>query len=213
VTPEDVRERLGFAAARQLELLQLNGGDLVRADPRSRQQLVQEFFFHLIGAVEMLAQFVNESRNLGLDEEDATARSVAKELPAGDSLRIALEELYANTRLPMPADPYSDEGIVYRAWNYRHQVTHRNRQPFQFNIQIGIAYDYGPGLRGFLREQIAKRRRRAPEHPTSAHFHLDPREQPAHGVARRASYLTAQKDSQRMLETFSVRCERALAAV
>jgi hypothetical protein len=55
-----------------------------------------------------------------------------------DPLRVALEALYANTRRrPVPSDPYSEEGIIFRIWNYRNQVTHRRRQPFQFNVGIG----------------------------------------------------------------------------
>ncbi len=30
----------------------------------------------------------------------------------------------------MPSEPYSSEGLKYRAYNYRHQVTHRGLNPF-----------------------------------------------------------------------------------
>jgi hypothetical protein len=56
LTAEDVRERLGFARRRKDELIVLNGGNLPSADPHHRQQLVQEFFFHLVGAIEVLAK-------------------------------------------------------------------------------------------------------------------------------------------------------------
>ena len=65
--PEDVRERLSFAEKRLKELFALNGGNLAGADGSERQQLLQEFFFHLVGATEVLAQFVNEVRSLGID--------------------------------------------------------------------------------------------------------------------------------------------------
>jgi hypothetical protein len=78
-----------------------------------------------------VAQFVNEARNLGLDVEDASVSRVIQALPQGDGFRAALAALYANTKRGrrVPSDLYSDEGVIYRIWNYRHQVTHRRRQP------------------------------------------------------------------------------------
>jgi hypothetical protein len=98
LTDEEVRERLAFARTRKEQLVLLNGGDLPGADPHYRQQLVQEFFFHLVGAIEVLAQRVNEARNLGLDVEDASASAVIRKLANGDALQAALTALYANTR-------------------------------------------------------------------------------------------------------------------
>lgn len=160
LTAEDVRERLSFARRRKEELIGLNGGDLPGADPHFRQQLVQEFFFHLVGAIEVLAQLVNEARNLGLGVEDASSKEVIKRLLQADVLRAPFALLYANTRERAPSNPYSDEGLIYRIWNYRHQVTHRRRQPFQFNIGISTAIDFGGGIRGRWREF---RYRRAPD--------------------------------------------------
>jgi hypothetical protein len=214
LTAEEVRERLGSARRRKAELIALNGGDLPGADPHYRQQLVQELFFHLVGAIEVLAQLVNEARNLGLDVEDASARPVIQALPQGDGLRAALEALHADTRRrkPVPSDLYSDDGVIYRIWNYRHQVTHRGRQPFQFNVGIGTAIDFGPGLRGRWR---GFRHRRNPDPDTqapgrSAHFILDPREPP--GV-RTASMYSVADELERMLELISTRCEDALALI
>ncbi len=48
------------------DLKMLNNGDLAGAKPEDRQMLVEEFFFHLVGAVEVLAQVINEKRGLGL---------------------------------------------------------------------------------------------------------------------------------------------------
>ena len=70
--PEDVRERLRFAAVRRDDLLALNDGDFLGADADERQQLVQEFFFHLVGAIEVLAQLVNDARGLGLSVDDTS---------------------------------------------------------------------------------------------------------------------------------------------
>jgi hypothetical protein len=212
LTAEEVRERLGFARRRKEELIALNSGDFLGADPHYRQQLVQEFFFHLVGSIEVLAQFVNEARNLDFDIEDASARVVIKALPQGDGLRAALEALYANTRpgQPVPSDLYSDEGLMYRIWNYRHQVTHRRRQPFHLNVVIGTAIDFGRGLRGRWRKC---RHRRNPDPATqapsrSAHLTLDPRE-----PQEVPSKDSVPDELERMLELTSTRCEAALALI
>jgi len=53
-------------------------------------------------------------------------------------IKAKLELLYANpSRAPMPTDPYSDEGYLYRAYNYRHQVTHRRAVPWLFRVGSG----------------------------------------------------------------------------
>jgi hypothetical protein len=211
LTADDVRERLGFARVKRDELVVLNDGDLPSADAQYRQQLVQEFFFHLVGAIEVLSQHVNEARALGLDVEVASASKVKAALPAGDPLRQAITDLYVNTQpgRSVPADLYSDEGVMYRIWNYRHQVTHRRRQPFQFNIELGLAVDYGTALRGRWREWKAGRQPR-PEPGRSAHFILDPREPPG---TRAPSSESVPNELDRMLELVSVRCEAALALV
>jgi hypothetical protein len=214
LTADDVRERLGFARRRKEELIALNGGDLLGADPHYRQQLVQEFFFHLVGSIDLLAQFVNEACSLGLDIEDASTARVIQALPQGDGLQAALATLYANTRRgrPVPSDLYSDDGVIYRIWNYRNQVTHRRRQPFQLNVGIGTAIDFGPGIRGRLREF---RHRRNPDPATqapdrSAHFILDPREPPG---TRSPSRYSVPNELERMLTLVSTRCENALALI
>lgn len=70
--PTAVSERLDFARKRLVELQALNGGRLAGANAHERQQLIQEFFFHLLGAVDVLAQLVNEQRSLGHDSEVVT---------------------------------------------------------------------------------------------------------------------------------------------
>ncbi len=111
MTPDEIHERLGFARRRMDELLVLNAGDLGGADPSERQQLVQEFFFHLVGAIELLAHLANERRGLGLTIEDVSVPRVSNALPEGDALRQALQKLYANTRPGerdrLPHDPRS----------------------------------------------------------------------------------------------------------
>jgi hypothetical protein len=208
LTADEIRERLSYARRRKEELIALNGGDLPGADPQYRQQLVQEFFFHLVGAIDMLAQLVDEARGLNLGIEDASISRVIAALPPGDPLLNALEALYAKTRrnAPVPTDMYSDDGVMYRIWNYRHQVTHRRRQPFQFNIGLGTAFDFGRGLRSRWREFRYRRTHEIPEPPRSAHFILDPRIPP--GV-RNASMHSAPDELERMLALVSTRCEGA----
>jgi hypothetical protein len=213
-TADEVRERLNAAHRREDDLVALNGGDLPSADAHLRQQLVQEFFFHVVGAIEVLAQHVNDARSLSLSVEDVTPSAVARKLPSGDPLQVALDDLYRNTRpgKPIPPDLYSDEGVLYRIWNYRHQVTHRGRQPFQFNVGIGTAIDFSKGVRGLWRKWQHKRR---PDPTTlnpepTAHFILDPRDPP--GV-RNASKMGVPDELQRMRELVTIRCEAALRLV
>jgi len=79
---EAVIDRLDFAKRRltDLEELARNDEDLSEADPKERQQLIQEFFFHLVGAIEFLAQVVNISKNIDISAEDVTVPKVCKEL-------------------------------------------------------------------------------------------------------------------------------------
>jgi hypothetical protein len=60
--PEDVRTRLSYARSRSADLLALNDGDLPGAAGDLRQQLTQEILFHLAGAIEFVAQLVNDER-------------------------------------------------------------------------------------------------------------------------------------------------------
>jgi hypothetical protein len=78
---------------------------------------------------------VNERRQLGFDSEDVSTSKVAAALPTGDPLAAALQSLYVRTKAqPLPIDPYNDEGLLFRAYNYRHQATHRWRSTFEFRI-------------------------------------------------------------------------------
>ena len=127
-------QRIGFAERRLSELLQLNGGDLNGADELQRQQLVQEFFFHLVASIDMLAASVNDSRTLKISEDTITARKVAQQLCLDDPIKAKLCALYARTSdQPLPEERYDEKGYVFRLYNYRHQVSHRGRNPWAFN--------------------------------------------------------------------------------
>lgn len=135
VSPLDnslARDRI-VSAKRRLGTLLALGDQGISALPQERQQLIQEFFFHAVGAVEMVAQLVNQGRAVGKSADTVSPSSVAKALPAHDPIAPILAGLYANaSKDPMPGDPYSDAGYAWRLWNYRHQVSHRGRNPFLF---------------------------------------------------------------------------------
>lgn len=135
-----VRERLTFARKRAHDLTHLDDLDepFITEANQERQQFVQEFFFHLVGAIELTAQVVNAAKGLGLDAEEVSVWKVCEELGSTDPLSKALGRLYANPRRePMPADPYGDEGTIYRIYNHRAQVTHRRRDPTTFRFTLG----------------------------------------------------------------------------
>ena len=94
-----VKDSLSFAHRRLCELKTLNNGDLAGAKPEDRQILIEEFFFHLVGAVEILAQMINNQRTLGLDPERVTVRTVSCRLAAADQIKSLLSQLYPTTRI------------------------------------------------------------------------------------------------------------------
>jgi hypothetical protein len=135
LTSEDIAERLDFARRRFGDIRALIAAKALGAEVHLRQQLAQEFFFHCVGAIDLLAQLINERRSLGLDSEKVSIAAVAKRLPDNDPLTPALKKLYVNPRgQSVPADPYSPDGYLFRLYNYRHQVTHRRRNPFHFRL-------------------------------------------------------------------------------
>jgi hypothetical protein len=137
IKKEDIEEKLSFARNRSEDLKNLNNGDISGADASLRQQLLQEFFFHLVGVLELLAHLINESRRLGIPEEEVTISKVKKLLADDDSLKTILNKVYQRTtNKPVPIDAYSEDGYFFRLWNYRHQVTHRRRNPFFILVNL-----------------------------------------------------------------------------
>jgi hypothetical protein len=131
VSEEEILQKLDFAERRMIDLLNLSDD----ASGFEWHMLAEEFFFHLLGAIEITAQFVNEVCALKLDPDDVTTNLVLRKLNQYPLVRAALATLYVNPRkgkAPMPSDPYSPEGMLYRAYNYRHQVTHRRGIPFLY---------------------------------------------------------------------------------
>jgi len=183
MSKDEVFMRLRFAEKRLQELLSLNGGDLPGADASERQQLIMEFFFHLVGATEELAQVVNQIRGLSINPEDVGIQKVSKNLPPADPAQSKLKSLYANVRAcPLPANPYTDEAYIYRVRNYRNQVSHRGSNPFLFRVGIGVVVS------------------------PAASLLLDPRRSDL-GPSEKA----AQDELQYMLKLIKNRCEEILA--
>jgi len=128
-----VRNRLVFAKRRLDELTAMGGGDFGIVPETERQQPLQEFLFHLVGAVEFLAQAINDARKLINNEEDVTPRKLCQKLPAGDPLGPILGILHPQTRgKQLPTDPYSEEGSHFRVILLRNRVCHHGRNPFHF---------------------------------------------------------------------------------
>ena len=145
MTNDDVTERLDFARRRFDDIRALIAAKTLGTELHLRQQLAQEFFFHVVGAIDVLAQLVNERRSLGLDSEDVSITAVAKKLPPNDSLASALRGLHVTPRKqPLPTDPYSPDGYLFRLYNYRHQVTHRRRNPFHFQMGSSPSFALDP---------------------------------------------------------------------
>jgi hypothetical protein len=135
-----VIDRLDFAKRRlaDLEELARNGEDLSGADTKERQQLIQEFFFNLVGAIEFLAQAVNTSKTLEINTEEVTIPKVCNKLKADDPIKSILKMLHPKTRgIPLPNDPYSEEGCHFRIFVYRNRVCHHGHNPFHFRVYIG----------------------------------------------------------------------------
>ena len=187
ISDDVVLEKLQFARQRLDDLIALNGGVLPGANPSDRQQLLQEFFFHLIGAVDRLLQLTNDRRNLGLPSEEVSFWKVKNLLLPRDPLVPHLQGLYARTLgQALPQDPYTDDAYVFRAYNYRHHVTHRNRNPFHFRLSV-------------------KR---------DANLSLDPRVPIDPGEPRRGiSDRSAKDELSHILELFDRRCRAALDVV
>lgn len=139
--PETVLQKLGYARMRLADLEALIANNRLASEPDTRHQLSQELFFHLIGATEYLAQLVNARRSLGLADERVAIHRVVRGLQRrdrSDPLLVPLRSLSADTlKTPMPADPYSPEGLIYRAINYRNMVVHRSTNPFHFVLGAG----------------------------------------------------------------------------
>jgi len=130
---EFINDCLSFANKRLNEFKNLKKGKIEGADPKVREQLFREFFFHLVSAIDFLAQFINAKRNLGLSMKEAkvfNVRSKLNGLNPDDPIIPILDILYPKIdENNLPLDPYSDLGRHTRIIIYRNFITHRSRNP------------------------------------------------------------------------------------
>jgi hypothetical protein len=141
IDPVEVDAKLAFAEQRMDELLALNGGDIPGAQADDRDRQIAEFFFHLVSATEVLAQYVNEHEGLGLAVHQVSVRGVSEALGASSPAGTTLGSLYVNIgRTPFPADPYTDDALVYRMILYRNHMTHHRRAPVEFTMPARTAH-------------------------------------------------------------------------
>jgi len=141
MAPQTIKQKLRFGRLRLADLNTLIQANRLATDPDARHQVTQEFLFHAVGATEYVAQLVNERCSLSLGPEDVAVNKVAKKIESRDPanrLIAPLKGLSANTRrTPLPSDPYSSEGLIYRIINYRNEVAHRGINPFHFALSAG----------------------------------------------------------------------------
>lgn len=165
MTSGNVHEKLVFARRRLDELLALNRGNLAGADPSYRQQLLQEALLHLAGAVELTAHLANEKRALGLTTEDVRISAVLDELRRRDPNDAVIPLLsrwdVAPAGKPVPPDPCSEEGYIFRILNYRHQVAHRGADAFAFarggkDPEAALVIDPRDASRGSSRKSVSE---------------------------------------------------------
>jgi hypothetical protein len=132
-------DSLAFARKRLDQLRILNGGDLAGASHEYRQPLIQEFFFHLVGAIDKLMHVVNESRLLAIPTCQVTAKKVFNKLGPNDQLRPLIEALHPETQhsgawLPLPQNQYSDNWHHFRIMVFRHWINHCGENPFAMRV-------------------------------------------------------------------------------
>lgn len=185
---EEITEKLNFSQKRYEDLCSLNFGDLPGANSSDKQMLAQEFFVHLVGSIDYLAQWINNVQSLGMDKDKVTISKICGKLDKNKPLYKVVSSLYCNPR----DEPHlleekgysfsnSQKGLIYRMWNYRNQVVHRGRQAF-FTITP------------FVNDTVVK---------YGSHLVLDPRSEKF-----MASNRTVQEDLEEMLNLVRNKIEK-----
>jgi len=130
-------QRLSFAR-RRLGHLNYFGDEGHKSNADDRQQLIQEFLFHLVGSVEFVAQEVNRSRGLNIPVNEVSPSKVCEEcerLGSDKPITNLLRELHPRVgNKPLPQDPYSREGMHFRIILMRNYVCHVGMNPFLFRV-------------------------------------------------------------------------------
>ena len=134
---DEVGLRVRFASWRLKDLKAVMSANLANDRIGQRLQLMQEFFFHLVGAREVLALLINEKRGLKHDPEKVSISQVFKSLGSDDPIYSMVRELVVDPRKdPFPTDPYTESAYIYRAILYRNQVAHRHRTPLHIEVEM-----------------------------------------------------------------------------
>lgn len=129
------RNRIKFAQKRYNELRVLNNGRIETVAVEERQQLIQEFFFHLVGSIDFLLQVVNQEGNLGIQEKDVRIKTVCGKLKDTDPIKSLLSEIHpVTTGKQITGDPYSEKNCYFRIMLFRNRVCHHGDNPFHFRI-------------------------------------------------------------------------------
>jgi len=132
--PASTRNRLLFAERKLDDLKRLNNGNIQRANSRDRQQLIQEFLFHLVGSIEFLLQVVNHERSLRIPEGEVTTRRVCQNLPRRNPIIPLLQELHPRHRGVSVESPiYSNTNNHLRIIILRNRVCHHGDNPFRLS--------------------------------------------------------------------------------
>lgn len=142
IANQSVIDKLTFARRRLADLSELVSGGTFASNDTLRQQLMQEFLWHAVGATEYAAQRVNAVRGLRESPVDVRVWKVARlatQRDATDPVVPHLQALAADVTKAFPTDPWSAAGLMYRLINYRNEVTHRNTNPFHFKMSSGPA--------------------------------------------------------------------------
>jgi hypothetical protein len=130
-----VNDSLLFAQKRLDELKKLNGGNLAGVKSEDRQILIQEFFFHLVSAIDILVQAINKSKLLRIPDSQISLKKVCDMPGQVDPIKPLIASLHPDTRhngqwIPLPQNPYSEEGSHFRILVFRHWVSHYGENPF-----------------------------------------------------------------------------------
>jgi hypothetical protein len=179
---ETVNQKLEFAKNRLTAFEALISNNELSTDPNVRPKIIQEFFFHLHGATEYLAQLVNERLSLGLNSDHLALHKIVKKLSKqgkSNSLVSELQCLCADTkRNPLPQTAYSNSGLIYRMVNYRNEVVHKAMNPFHFVLS----------------------------EPNTAYFWLDPRRN--HSLGKSEEVVDVELKA--MYELVKTKCQKSL---
>jgi hypothetical protein len=135
-------KKLSFARQRMCELEPLAAGEFTNDLSAMKHQLVQEYFFHLIGAVDYASQYINNKLDFGIAIDDVKVWRIIKKLKGNDkykALSEALCDIYTETDQvkKMPRDPYLPKSLIWRAYKYRHRVTHWGFNSFIYKVYLG----------------------------------------------------------------------------